>query len=85
VGETKVEFIKPQAFSIDSTIVGAPVAIGAEGDEVVVVMRLTRGPGDNMVHVDLNVSAGRNCAAVASLDENASSEISRYWRTPVRV
>ena len=81
--EPEVELVKPEGFTVYLPSIGAPVAVRAEGDEVVILMRLTLRPRDNVVNVDLDVSTSRDGAAMPSLDENSPLDVSRYWRAPV--
>jgi hypothetical protein len=60
-----------KALSIDLPPIGETVTIRAEGDEVVVVVTLCRGEGDNVVKLDFDVSARRDGASMAGLNENA--------------
>ena len=82
--EAQVDFVKPQGFTINFPSVGAPVAIRAEGDEIVVFVRLTLRPRDNVMNIDFDVSAGGDGAAVPSLNKDAPTDFSRYWRAPLR-
>jgi len=82
VNETKVDLVEAKAFTINLPSVGAPMAVGTEGDEIVVLVRLTLRPRDNVMNIDLNVSTGGDRAPVTSLDENPSTDFSRYWRSP---
>ena len=81
--EPKVDFVEPQRFTINIPSVGAPMAIRAEGDEIVILVRFTLRPRDNVMNIDLDVSASRNSAAVTSLNEDAPTEITRYWRADI--
>lgn len=78
VSETKIEFVDSQALTINLPTVGAPMAVRAEGDEVVILMRLTLRPRDNVVNIDLDVTASGDCAAVPGLYKDAPFDISRY-------
>ncbi|MDR3424128.1 MAG: hypothetical protein P4M13_03490 [Alphaproteobacteria bacterium] len=80
MSETKVQLVKPEALTINFPSVGAPVAIRAEGDEVIVLVRLTLRPRDNVMNIDFDVSTGGDGASVAGLDQDAPSDVSRYWR-----
>jgi hypothetical protein len=48
-------------------------------------MSLTLRPRDNVVNVNFDVSTSRNSAAVTSLDKDAPSDFSGYWRTKIPV
>jgi hypothetical protein len=69
--EPKVELVKSQALTINLPSVGAPVAIRTEGDEVVVLVRLTLRPRNNVMNIDLDVSTGGDSAAVTRLNQDA--------------
>lgn len=72
-----------QGLTINVPGVSAPVTIGAESDEIVILMRLTFRPRDNMMNIDLDISASGDGTPMARLDENASAQVGRYWRAPV--
>jgi hypothetical protein len=55
------------------------MTIRANGDEVIVLVRLTLRPRDNVMDVNFDVSASGNSAAVAGLDKDAPADVSRYW------
>lgn len=78
MSETQVELVEPQAFTINLPTVGPPVAVRAEGDEIVIVMRLTVRPRDNVMNIDLDVTTGGDGAAVPGLYENTPFDIRRY-------
>ena len=59
------------------------MTIRTESDEVVILMRLTLRPRDNMMNFNFDVSTSGNSAAVASLDKDAPADFSRYWRVPI--
>lgn len=81
--KSKVELVEAQRFTINVPGISAPVTVGAECNEIVVLVRLTLRPRDNVMNVDLDVSAGRDGATMSGLDENASADFGRYWRTSV--
>jgi hypothetical protein len=83
MNEPKVQLVESKGFTINVPGVGAPVTIGAECNEVVVLVRLTIRPRDNVMNIDLDISACRDSTAVTGLDENTSTEFSRYWRSHV--
>lgn len=72
--EPEVEFVHPKRFSIDVVVPGSTMAVRADRDEVVVVVRLACGPRNDVVNVNVDVPTGGDSAAVTSLDENAASE-----------
>ena len=80
MSETKIEFVKPEALTINFPSIGTPMAIRAECDEVVVLVRLTLRPRDNVMNIDFDVSTGGDGAPVASFDQDAPADVSRYWR-----
>jgi hypothetical protein len=83
VDESEIEFVKSQGLTINLPSIGAPVAVRAEGDEVVILVSLTLRPRDNVMNVDLNVSAGGDGAAVSSLNKNSPADFRGYWRSPI--
>jgi hypothetical protein len=85
MSEPKVDFVESKGFTINLPSIGAPVVVRTEGDEIVVLVRLTLRPRDNMMNIDLDVSASRDSASVTGLDQDATSDFSRYYRTPVPV
>lgn len=76
--EPQVELVEPKAFSIDISPVGAPMTIGAESDQIVVVVRLGLRPRYDVVNINFDVSAGGDRTSVTGLHENAPFDISRY-------
>ncbi len=83
MNETQVNFVEPKSLTINLPSIGAPMAIRAESDEVVIFVRLTLRPRDNVMNVDLDVSASGDRAPMPSLDEDAAADVSRYWRTTI--
>ena len=83
MSEPQVDLVKTQAFTINLPSVGAPMTIRTESEEIVVLMRLTLRPRDNVMNVDFDVSTGRDGAAMSGFDKNASTDVSRHWRTPI--
>jgi hypothetical protein len=77
MSESKIELVKSKTFTINLPPVGAPVAIRAEGDEVVVLVSLTLRPRDNVMDIDLDISTGGDRAAMAGLNQDHSAEIGR--------
>lgn len=84
MSEPKVEFVEPQGFTINFPSIGAPMAVRAEGDEIVILMSLTIRPRDNVVDVNFNVAASGDSTSMPSLNENPASDLSGYWRAPLR-
>jgi hypothetical protein len=85
VNEPKIDLVKPEGFTINLPFVGAPVTVRTECDEVVVLMRFTLRPGDNVMNIDFDVTTRRDSTPVARLHENAASDFSRYWRANLSV
>ena len=83
MSEPKVEFVKPQGFTVNLPNVGPPMAIRTEGDEIIILVRLTLRPRDNVMDIGIDVSASRNGTSMPSLNENTSPDVSRYWRTDI--
>jgi hypothetical protein len=79
MNEPQIELVEPKRLSINIPGIGAPVTIGAECDEVVILVRLTLGPRDNVMNVDLDVSASGDGAPVSRFDQNSAADISRDW------
>lgn len=80
--EPKVDFIESQALTINLPSICAPVAIRAKGDEIVVLVRLTLRPRDNVMNVDFDVSTGRDGATMPGLDQDPPAQFGGYWRAP---
>lgn len=83
MNEPKVELVQAQGLTINFPSVGAPVTVRAEGDEIVVLVRLTLRPRDNVMNVDFDVSTSGDGAAVSSLDKDTPPDFTRHWRAPV--
>ena len=81
--EPNVNLVQPEGFTINLPSVGSPVAVRAEGDEIIILVRLTLRPRDNVMNIDLDVSTSRDGTSVARLDENLPFDLSRYWGTLV--
>ncbi len=75
MGEPKVGFVEAEGFTINLPTPGAPVAVRAEGDEVVISVRLTMRPTDNVVDIDLDVSADGDSTAMPRLHQDAPAKI----------
>jgi hypothetical protein len=85
MNESKVDFVKPKGFTINLPTIGSPVAVRAQGDEIVILVRFTLRPRNNVMNIDLDVSARGNSAAMASLDKDSASQLSRNWGAVVSV
>ena len=83
MSKSEIDFVEPQGFTINLPAIGAPMAIRTEGDEIVVIVRLTLRPRDNVMNIDFDVSAGGNGASMPRLDKDLSPDIRRYWTTPL--
>ena len=81
--ESKIELIELKGFTINITGMGAPMTIRAEGNEVVILMRLALRPRDNMMDISIEVPTSGDRAPMPSLNEDSSSDFSRYWRATV--
>lgn len=81
--EAQVKLVEPQTFTINFPSVGAPMAIGAESDQVVIFMRLRLRPGDNVMDVHVDISASGDGTSVSRLNQDAPSDLSRYWRASI--
>ena len=78
VDEPKIDFVEPKRFTINLPSVGAPVAIRTEGDKVIILMRLTVRPRNDMVNIDVDISASGDGTPMPGFNENPTSEIGRY-------
>ncbi len=81
MNEPQIDFVESKGLTINLPSIGAPVAVRTESDEVVILMRLTLRPRDNVMNIDLDVSAAGDSATMARLHEDATANVSRYWRT----
>jgi hypothetical protein len=79
--EPQIDLVETKSLTINLPFVGAPMAVRTESDEVVILVRLTLCPWDNVVNIDLNVSTSGDRAPMPRLDEDAAAEVGRYWRT----
>lgn len=79
MNEPQIELVEPKRLSINIPGIGAPVTIGAECDEVVILVRLTLRPRDNVMNIDLDVSASGDGAPMSRFDQNTAADISRDW------
>lgn len=78
MSEAQVELVEPQTFTINIPSVGAPVTVGTKSDEIVILVRLTLRPRDNVMNIDLDVSASGDSTPMAGFDKNAPFDFSRY-------
>lgn len=85
MSESEVELVEPERLSIDFPIIGAAMTIRAEGNEIFIFVRSTRSPRDDVVNIHVDMPTSRDSAPVAGLDQDASPDFSRYWRTPIPV
>ena len=81
--KAKIDLVESKSLTINFPSIGPPMAVRAEGDEIVVLVRLTLRPGDNVMNVNFDVSTSGNSASVSGLDKDSSPDVSRYWRTPI--
>ncbi len=81
MSESQVQLVEPKAFSINLPSIGAPVTIRTQRDEIVVLMRLTLRPRNNVMDIDLDVSTGGDRATMTGVNENATTELSGNRRT----
>ena len=75
MSEAKVSLVESQGFTINLPSISAPVAVRAEGDEIVVSMRFTLRPRDNVMDIDLDVSASGDSTSVTCLNEDAPAKL----------
>jgi hypothetical protein len=78
MSEPEVQLVKPQRFAINFPSVGAPMAIRAEGDKIVIFVRPALRPPNNVMDIDFDVSTSRDRTPVAALDKNAPAELCGY-------
>ena len=83
MNEPQIELVESKGLTINLPVIGAPMAVRAEGDEVVILMRLTLRPRDNVVNINLDISASGNCTPMPGLYEDATADVSRNWRAIV--
>ena len=83
MSEAKVDLIEAQRFTVNFPSVGAPMAVRAEGDEIVVLVRLTLRPRDNVMNINFDISTGGDSTPMPSLDKDAPADVGRYWRAPI--
>jgi hypothetical protein len=83
MGESEIHFVEAQGFAIDFVSVSAPMTIRTERNQIVVFMRPTCGPGDNVMDVNVDISTRGDGAAVSSLDKDPAAKFSRYRRASV--
>jgi hypothetical protein len=85
MSEPKIDLVNAKAFTINFPSVGSPVAISTKGDEIVISMRLTIRPRDNVMDFNFDVSTSGDSAPMASFDKNAPFDFGRYFRSvPIR-
>ena len=86
MSETQVGLVEPQTFTVNLPAISAPVAVCTESDEVVILVRLTLRPRDNVMNLNLDVSAGGDRATVSRLDQNpphnTSGDFGPGWYKP---
>lgn len=68
MSESQVKLVDPKRFTINLPSVGECVAVGTQGNEIVVEVRLGFRPGDNMMNLDIGMSTGGDSAPVTGLD-----------------
>lgn len=81
MSESQVKFVESEGFTINLPTISSPVTVRTESDEIVILMRLTLRPRDNVMNINLDVSASGDSTSMARFNENSSSDFSRYWRT----
>lgn len=82
MNEAQVSLVESEGFTINVPFVGSPMTVRTKSDEIVILMRMTVRPRDNVMDIDLDVSASGDGASVSRLDEDAPSEFSGYWSPP---
>jgi len=83
MNEPQIDLVETKCLTINLPSIGTPVAVRTESDEVVILVRLTLRPRDNVMNIDLDVSTSGDRAPMPRLDEDAAADVSRYWRTTI--
>jgi hypothetical protein len=78
IDEPKVELVEAQALAIDLSSIGAPVTIRTKDNEVVILVRFALRTWDDVVNIDLDVSAGGDSATVAGLHQDPPAQFCRH-------
>ena len=72
MSKAKVRFIQAKRLAINFSTVCSSVAVGTQGDEVLILMLFNFFPRFNVMNIDLDVAAGRYCTSVARFDQDTS-------------
>jgi hypothetical protein len=80
VRESQTRFVDPKCLSVNLSTVSTRVAVWTECNQVVVIVRKTCFPRNNVMNFDRDVSARGYCTAMAGLDHDFAFDFSGYWR-----
>ena len=81
VGESQVGLVHPKRLPVDLSLVNPSVTIRAESNQVLVEMFSARLPRDDVMDIDVDVSASRYRTPVPCFDKHLTSEVARDART----
>jgi hypothetical protein len=83
MSEAKVDLVEAQGFTINFPSIGAPMTVRAEGDEIVILVRLTLRPRDNVMDINFDITTGGDRTTMSRFDKDSTPEVSRYWRSSI--
>ena len=81
VSESQVCFIEAHGLAVNFITTGTAMTVGANRDEVFILMFFTRLPRNDVVNINFNVAARGNSATMPRFNQNSSSEFSRNGRS----
>jgi hypothetical protein len=55
-----------------------PMTVRAEGDEIVILVRLTLRPRDNVMDINFDITTGGDRTTMSRFDKDSTPEVSRY-------
>lgn len=70
MSETESGHVDSEAFTVNFPFFGAPMTIRTKSDEIFIVMRFRIRPRDNVMNIDLDVSAGGDGTSVSGLNKD---------------
>jgi hypothetical protein len=80
MGKAEVGLVVIQGLSINFIrFVCSSMAVGAQRDQVFVLVLLARFPRDDVVDVHINVTASGDSASVSGFNENSAAKLCRNW------
>ena len=83
VRESQVRLVESKGLSVDLSSVRSAMAVRTQGNQILVFVCLTSLPRNYVVDVHLDVTAGRDCTTVTSLDENAALDFGGNCRARI--